>query len=53
MGWSVSLSEIESAQAVAARHEPLRFDRSRCVLRTGPALEIRTVTGGRYTVSLD
>ncbi|HEX7613044.1 MAG TPA: RDD family protein, partial [Candidatus Limnocylindrales bacterium] len=53
MGWSVSLSEIESAQAIAARPEPLNFDRSRCVLRTGPALEIRTVTGGRYTVSLD
>ena len=53
MGWSVSLSEIESARAIAAQPEPLRFDRSRCVLRTGPALEIRTVTGGRYAVSLD
>ena len=53
VGWSVSLSEIESAQAIAARPEPLNFDRSRCVLRTGPALEIRTVTGGRYTVGLD
>ncbi len=53
MGWSVSLSEIESAQAIAARPEALNFDRSRCVLRTGPALEIRTVAGGRYTVSLD
>jgi hypothetical protein len=53
MGWSVSLSEIESAQVIAARPEPLNFDRSRCVLRTGAALEIRTVTGGRYTVSLD
>jgi hypothetical protein len=53
MGWSVALSEIESAQVIAARPEPLNFDRSRCVLRTGPALEIRTVTGGRYTVSLD
>jgi hypothetical protein len=37
VGWSVSLSEVES----------------RCVLRSGPALEIRTVTGGRYVVSLD
>ena len=53
VGWSVSLSEIESAQAIAARPEPLTFDRSRCVLRTGPALEIRTVTGGHYAVSLD
>jgi uncharacterized RDD family membrane protein YckC len=53
MGWSVSLSEIESTQAIAALPEALNFDRSRCVLRTGPALEIRTVTGGRYTVSLD
>ena len=53
MGWSVSLSEIESARAITARPEPLRFDRSRCVLRTGPALEIRTVTGGRYSVSMD
>jgi hypothetical protein len=52
MGWSVSLSEIESARAITARPEPLRFDRSGCVLRTGPALEIRTVTGGRYAVSL-
>ena len=52
-GWSASRSEIESAQAIAARPEPLKFDRSRCVLRTGPALEIRTVTGGRYAVSLD
>jgi len=53
VGWSVSLSEIESTRAITARPEPLNFDRSRCVLRTGPALEIRTVTGGRYTVSLD
>ena len=53
MGWSVSLSEIESAQAIATRPAALNFDRSRCVLRTGPALEIRTVTGGRYAVSLD
>ena len=53
VGWSVSLSEIESAQAIVARPEPLTFDRSRCVLRTGPALEIRTVTGGKYAVSLD
>jgi hypothetical protein len=53
MGWSVSLSEIASAQVIAARPEPLNFDRSRCILRTGPALEIRTVTGGRYSVSLD
>ena len=52
VGWSISLSEIESARAIAARPEPLTFDRSRCVLRTGPALEIRTVTGGRYAVSL-
>jgi hypothetical protein len=53
VGWSVSLSEIESAQAIAARPAPLTFDRSRCVLRTGPALEIRTVTGCHYVVSLD
>jgi hypothetical protein len=53
VGWSVSLSEIESAQMTTARPAPLTFDRSRCVLRTGPALEIRTVTGGHYVVSLD
>jgi hypothetical protein len=53
VGWSVSLSEIESAQVITVRPEPLTFDRSRCVIRTGSALEIRTVTGGRYTVSLD
>jgi len=53
MGWSVALSEVERAQVIAARPEPLNFDRSRCVLRTGPALEIWTVTGGRYVVSLD
>ena len=52
VGWGVPLSEIESARVIAARPEPLTFDRSRCVLRTGPALEIRTVTGGRYAVSL-
>jgi len=52
-GWSVSLSEIESAQAVAVRPEPLTFDRNRIVLRTGPALEIRTMSGGHYAVSLD
>jgi hypothetical protein len=52
-GWSVSLSEIADARVVAARPEPLRFDRSRIVLRTGPALEIKTVTGARYAVSLD
>ncbi len=53
VGWSVSLSEIDGARVIAARPEPLRFDRSRCVLRTGPALEIKTVTGDRYAVSLD
>ncbi len=53
MGWSVSLSEIECAQVIVARPEALSFDRSRYVFRTGPALEIRTLTGGRYTVSLD
>ena len=53
MGWSVALSEIESARAISARPEALNFDRSRCVLRTGPAIEIWTVTGGRYAVSLD
>lgn len=52
-GWSVSLSEIESAQAIAVRPEPLTFDRSRIVLRTGPALEIKTISGGHYAVSLD
>jgi hypothetical protein len=52
-GWSVSLSEIESVRVVAARPQPFTFDRSRIVFRTGPALEIRTVTGGRYSVSLD
>jgi len=53
VGWSVSLSEIDGARVIAAQPEPLRFDRSRCVLRTGPALEIKTVTGGGYAVSLD
>ncbi len=52
-GWSVSISEIEDARVVAAKPEPLRFDRSRIVLRTGPALEIKTVTGSRYLVGLD
>ena len=52
MGWNVPLSEIASAQAIVARPEP-GFDRSRIVLRTGPALEIKTVTGSRYLVSLD
>jgi hypothetical protein len=53
VGWSVSLSEIESAQTIAARPAPFMFDRSRCVLRVGPALQIRTVTGGKYAVSLN
>ena len=53
VGWSVSLSEIDGARVIVAQPELLRFDRSRCVLRTGPALEIKTVTGGRYAVSLD
>jgi hypothetical protein len=53
VGWSVSFSEIQSARVVDARPQPWTFDRSTCVLRTGPALEIGTVTGGHYTVSLD
>jgi hypothetical protein len=53
MGWSVSISEIAGAQAIVERPEALRFDRSRIVLRTGPALELKTVTGSRYLVSLD
>jgi hypothetical protein len=52
-GWSVSLSEIARAEAVTDRPKPLIFDRNRIVLRAGPALEIRTATGGRYSVSLD
>jgi hypothetical protein len=52
-GWSVSLSEIARAEAVTDRPKPLIFDRNRIALRAGPALEIRTVTGGRYSVSLD
>jgi hypothetical protein len=52
-GWSVSLSEIDGSRVVAAHPESLRFDRNRIVLRTGPALEIKTVTGDRYAVSLD
>jgi hypothetical protein len=51
-GWSVSISEIADARVVAAKPEPLRFDRSRIVLRTGPALELKTVTGSHYLVSL-
>jgi hypothetical protein len=53
VGWSVSLSEIDGARVIAARPEALRFDRNRCVLRTGPALEIKTVAGSRYLVSLE
>jgi hypothetical protein len=53
VGWSVSLSEIDGARVIAARPEHLRFDRNRIVLRTGPALEIKTLAGGRYSVSLD
>ena len=52
-GWSVSLSEIARAEAVTDRPKPLIFDRHRIVLRTGPALEIKTLTGSRYSVSLD
>ena len=53
VGWSVSLAEVESARVITARPELLGFDRNRCVLRRGPALEIRTVTGGRYAVTLE
>ena len=54
VGWSVSLPEVQGARVIAARPGLFAlFDRSRCVLRTGPALEIRTVTGSRYTVSLE
>jgi hypothetical protein len=53
VGWNVSLSEIDGARVIAARPEALRFDRNRCVLRAGSALEIKTVTGARYAVSLD
>jgi len=52
-GWSVSLSEIARAEAVTDRPKPLIFDRNRIVLRTGPALEIKTLTGSRYSLSLD
>jgi hypothetical protein len=52
-GWSVPLSEIAGAEVVAARPERLNIDRRRIVLRTGPALEIKTVAGDRYSVSLD
>ena len=53
LGWSVSLSEIADARVTAARPEAPSFDRSRILLRTGPALEIKTVTGSRFLVSLD
>ncbi len=51
-GWAVPLTEISTVEVIAARPESFIFDRNRCILRTGPALQIRTVTGRRYAVSL-
>ncbi len=53
LGWSLSLSEIAAVRAVDAGPEFLSFDRKRCILRTGPALEVATTSGGRYAVSLE
>lgn len=54
-GWSLTMAEVSSARVVTAEPRP-NFSMSRrggrCVLRTGPALEITATTGGRYLVSL-
>ena len=52
-GWAVSLTEISTVEVIAARPRTFMFDRNRCILRTGAALQLRTITGGRYAVSLE
>jgi hypothetical protein len=52
-GWGVALAEVASARVIEAHPETLALDRNRCILRTGPALEISTTAGATYAVSLE
>jgi hypothetical protein len=54
-GWSLPLAQVSSARVVTAgprQNFSTNLRGGRCVLRSGPALEITATTGGRYIVSL-
>jgi hypothetical protein len=52
-GWVVPISDIDSVRVVDARPGlPVPLWARRCVLRAGPALEVRAKDGSEYLVSL-
>jgi hypothetical protein len=54
-GWSLPLAEVSSARIIGAHPRQglsADFRGGRCILRSGPALEVTSTTGGRYLVSL-
>ena len=52
--WSLALAQVASAQAITAQPRTmlLSWDPGLCILRSGPALEVRSTTGRSYVVSL-
>jgi len=52
--WSLTLAQVASAQAITAQPRTmlLSWDPGLCILRSGPALEVRSTTGRSYVVSL-
>jgi hypothetical protein len=52
--WSLALARVASAQAITAQPRTmlLSWDPGLCILRSGPALEVRSTTGRSYVVSL-
>ena len=49
--WSIPISQIASARVTTASPSIL-FRPGRCILRSGPALEVRSTAGRAYAVSL-
>jgi cbb3-type cytochrome oxidase subunit 3 len=49
--WSLPIAQVASTRVTTARPS-IMFRPGRCILRSGPALEVRSVSGRAYAVSL-
>jgi hypothetical protein len=52
--WSLALAQVASAQAITAQPRTMLLSRNpgRCILRSGPALEVVSTSGRSFIVSL-
>jgi hypothetical protein len=50
--WSLSLAKVASVRVITARPSVRLRPSPRCVLRSGPALEVKSTAGSAYVVSL-